>query len=54
MIYFIIWIAFSFIWILIFPIEYMINKMDDEVLLKKWWRKHVVGIDPEQRSDNNK
>lgn len=20
----------------------------------KWWRKHVVGVDPEQKSDNNK
>lgn len=53
MIYFIIWLVFSFMWILIFPIEYIINKMDDKGFLKKWWRNNVVGLDPKLKESKD-
>jgi hypothetical protein len=53
MIYFIIWVVFSFMWILIFPVEYMINKMDDKGLLKKWWRDNVIGLDPKLKKSKD-
>jgi hypothetical protein len=26
--------------------EYYIDKLDESRPLKKWWRKHVIGINP--------
>jgi hypothetical protein len=40
-------------WILIFPIEYIINKMDDKGFLKKWWRNNVVGLDPKLKESKD-
>lgn len=47
MIYFIIWMVISSMGLLIFPIDKKIEKMDDSSPLKKWWRKNVVSLDPD-------
>ncbi len=49
MIYFIIWLVIGFSGLLIFPLDKRIEKMDDNSPLKKWWRKNVVSLDPNDK-----
>lgn len=48
-VYFLIWFAVSFLWVLLFPIENRIDKMSEDSGLKKWWRKNVIAPDPNQK-----
>jgi hypothetical protein len=37
------------IFVLFLPIAYyMENKVSDDKPIKKWWRKHIVGLDEEE------
>ena len=48
-IYFIIWFVITSIGLLIFPIDNWIEKRNDDSRLKKWWKKHVISVDPNEK-----
>lgn len=47
-VFFIIWCVIALSWLLIFPMDKRIEKLNDNSRLKKWWKKHIVDLEPNE------
>jgi len=48
-VFFIIWVVVALSCVLIFPISNRIGRLSDDNKLKKWWMKHIVSFDPNEK-----